>query len=371
MFSTITWVSNTEVFEELEIPSQFIETPFVYRNLLIEQYDRMPLYKNVVKHTIHVQGTEENILAFNTEIQNDYQILTYTTPFIIVEEIQGFTRQLQIALYKLGYKTKINYHHDGDTMIFVPLVNNEHIYVKELINIDVLNFIGYKPLIDLFIDKVKLHIAASDLIHQCDLTPFDYILINNVPVVKVNGQTEKEVIATRAEFGRDKLLPIVTKITHLSNNNIFTINLHKNKSIAYLKYAAIRAFVDLYKNTKELELYKDIKVNDHLMISVPVVDKIDELKDKIYQYMNVKKSDYFIMQYDTEKEAASQRAQMTINNNGIYLTIPLKDKYYVVGNLIPKKSNQTFDTLEDGVFDTNIDNQEIVGLIPKLKTPAV
>ena len=213
--STITWVSDIDLFKQLlDIPSYLIETPLLVNDLLIDEYIRTPLYKGLIKHEIHIQGSNHAIVDFNYLIQNDLKILTYTTRFIKVEEILGFTRQLQIALYQQGYITDIKYYMNGDDMTFVPMINGEHLYVYKHIDIDVDSFIGYKPLVDLYIDPVELKIAASDLIYQCDLTPFDYI-VNYIPVVKVGGSSEKEVFATRAEFGMDKLLPIVSKIIDL------------------------------------------------------------------------------------------------------------------------------------------------------------
>ena len=364
--STITWVSNKDLFNQIfKIPSYLIETPLIMNDLLIINYIRTPLYKGIVKHMIDVQGSEQAIIDFNYLVQNNFKVLTYTTRLIKVEEILGFTRQLQIALYQHGYKTDIIYYINGDNMTFVPMIKGENVYVEKMIDIDVDAFIGYKPLVDLYIDPVSLKIAASDLIYQCDLTPFDYI-INKMPVVKVNGQTEQEVIATRAEFSMDKLLPIVSKIINLHDVKIksdminVNLNLDRIEAMAYLKYAAIRAYVDLYKD----DHYKDIKVSSNMTVKLPV--KNEDLINKIHEYVNVKRSDYFVHGYKTQKEAASNRAMMTLDNNGIYLTIPINNQYYVVGNRTPKKTNyEIYNTVEDGVYDITIDNKDIVGLMPR------
>ena len=391
MLSTLTWISDKDIFNELlGVPSYLIETPIMINDVLIEQYSRTPLYKGLIKHVVTVQGSDDTdiggvnaIEEFNKLIQNNFYVMTYTTPLIRVEEILGVTRQLQIALYNKGYKTKIIYYINGNEMTFVLMIKDENLYVDHDIVINVEAFIGYKPLVDLYVDPVEVYIAASELIFQCDLTPFDYIVINGIPVVKVGGQTEQEVFAIRAEFGMDKLLPIVSKIINLYNNNInnnlLTIeaikealtNLSVNHKMVYLKYAAIRAYMDLYKNDQ----YKDIKVSSNLMLSVPSsVTDMEEYRKKVNDYMNVKKTDYFVQVYKTQKEAANDRALMTLDNNGIYLTIPLNNDYYVVGNLTPKMINyeMIYDTLEDGVYDATINKQEVLGLTSKKpKVPQV
>lgn len=368
--TTIVWVTEKDIFEALlEVPGYLVESPLVLNNILINQYIRTPLYKGLIKHEVDVEGTSEDIENFNTLIQNNLKIITFTTKLIKVEEILGFTRQLQIALFKQGYKCKIKYDFEGLQMTFTPIINGEYLYAYDDIILDVDQFIGYKPLIDLYIDPVKLHIASSDLIYECDLTPFDYKTVNNIPVVKINGQTEQEVFSTRAEFGMDKLLPIVSRLIYLHNQPTLRFKSKQNiNNQIYLKYAAIRAFVDTYKNTPDLENYKKIIVDADLNVILP---NNNNIKNKINQYMYQKKSDYFIQPYNTLKEANNARALMTLENDGIYLTISNHGKYYVVGNIKPKNThyNLIYDLEEDGVYDTMVDDKKIVGLI--YKTPQV
>ncbi len=366
--STIVWISDKDLFKELlDVPSYMIDTPLVMANLLISQYIRIPLYKGLVKHEIDVEGSDEAINHFNQLIINDLEILTFTTKLIKVEEILGFTRQLQIALYRLNYKTKIQYQFDGDYMIFTPTVKGEYLYTNDHIDIDIEKMIGYKPLVDLYIEPVKLHIASSQLIYNLDLTDFNYHVIHDVVVVEVNGQTEQEVFATRAEFGMDKLLPVVSKLINLHNQP--SIHVKSNNKI-YLKYAAIRAYVDLYKNTIKLENYKKIAIDSNDNVILPdgpwIPGNITEIKNKIDQYMHHKKSDYFVQPYPTLKEAATARALMTLENDGIYLSVKQNNQYYVVGNIKPKHINYniSYDTKEDGVYDTMINDKKIIGLIP-------
>jgi hypothetical protein len=51
---------------------------------------------------------------------------------------------------------------------------------------------------------------------------------------------------------------------------------------------------------------------------------------------------------------------MTLENNGIYLTVPLSDQYYVVGNLNPKtiNNNITYETIPKSYLSW-IDRYEI------------
>lgn len=300
MLSTVTWISSKDIFKELfDISSYRIETPIFINagmanltdDLLIDDYIRTPLYKGLVKHVVRIQGSEQSIIDFNYLIQNDLKMVTFTTKLIKVEEILGFTRQLQIALYRQGYKTTIKYYIHGNTMTFVPMMKEENLYVPIDLDINVESFIGYKPLVDLYIDPVSLKIAASDLIFECDLTHFDYI-VNNIPVVEVNGQTEKEVIATRAEFAMDKLLPIVSKIIHLNSAKkeeafvkINVTDLNPIDAISHVK-DAIKSCLKTDRSAPHGYKNSDIKVSSSLIVSLPDNEYGHALKNKIQAYVD-------------------------------------------------------------------------------------
>ena len=419
MLSTLTWVSdsNYDVFQDIfDVPDYLIETPLAYDGLLIDEYIRTPMYKGLFKNEITYSGDST---SFNQLLDNiDLKVLSYTIPVIEVELLPGVMRLLQISLYKRGYDTKMIFNKE-DVITLIPMINDENMYTDEFVDIDVEAFIGYKPLIDLYTDQVDTKIAASDLIDLCDLSFFNYKIIDGIKVVEVNGQSEKEVISVRAEFTIERLLPIVSKIVNLYPTTFYVkpsvlanevIDVYQFKrmgdfiqhpsltkswflesmkriedgllplmtmngewifqyesnleTLAYLKYAAIRAYVDLYKNSPVLNHYKDIKVSSDLNVSVPIFyDDVEKIKNKINQYMN-KKTDQYVQVFGKD-DAIYNRVRMSLDNNGIYLTFPLNKTWVVVGNKVPQQTYKGKTSESDGVFDVVYEGKDVVGLMEK------
>lgn len=326
----ITWVSKESDFND-------IEPPLITENgLFIQYYHKTPLYHGLVKNEIDITGSKpEAIEAFKNDIRIhnvDLKVLTFKTNKVIkLEELPWVKRLLSIILFKLNYNIyNINHEFNHETT-FIPTVQitpynqpafTEYIYNNIDINIDEL--IGYKPLIDLFDDQVSLDIASSDFIWDCDLDSYQYEIIHNIPVIKVNGKEDLSLKAKYVEFSMNPMLKIQTNIySKMTTSNNFIVGdwIFKYKSniktIAYLKYATIKSYVETF-NT--LNGVNDIKVGFDLLIKMPKSN--NEIKHKISEYMNHKP---FV--YITNKNNAIFNA---MENN--FMAFPIYNQWAVVGD---------------------------------------
>lgn len=402
----ITWISKSDLIFDF---TNDIETPLITENgLFIQYYHKTPLYLGLVKNEMDVTGSKpEAIEELNDSISKiNLQLLQFKTPIMTVEELFWVKRLLSIILYKLNYNIFSINHEINDITTLTPTVQitsfnqepfTENIYYdvddNDILNdININSLIGYKPLIDLVDDRISLDIVSSDLIWTCDLSSYNYDVIYDIPVIKVNGEEDLSFRAKYIEFSMNPLLQIQSNIYSMMKNTFSYDNIDEEivklynfkmiddhflqhdvlnkywldnfpsilisgdwvfeyksnlKTIAYLKYAAIRAYVDTYKT---LEYVNDIKVGFDLIVNMPILnDNIKVLKDKISYYMS--NTNPFV--YVTDKDDAIMTYVLS-RNSGYFLAFPIYNQWVVVGdNNINFKNNIAYH------FDID---DEIIGL---------
>lgn len=405
----ITWISKSDLIFDF---TNDIETPLITENgLFIQYYHKTPLYLGLVKHEMDVTGSKpEAIKELNDSISKiNLQLLQFKTSIMNAEELFWVKRLLSIILYKLNYNIFSINHEINDITTLTPTVQitpfndgllapfnhepfTENIYYDNDINIDIDSLIGYKPLIDLVDDRISLDIASSDLIWACDLSSYNYDVIYDIPVIKVNGEEDLSFRAKYIEFSMNPLLQLQSNIYYMMKNTFSYENIDEKiikkynfkmikdnflqhdvlgeywlnnfpnvlisgdwvfeytsnlKTIAYLKYAAIRAYIDIYKT---LEYVNDIKVGFDLIVNMPILnDNIIDLKNKISYYMSLVKP--FV--YVTDKDDAIM-TYLLLYNKGYFLAFPIYNQWFVVGdNNINFKNNISYH------FDVK---DEIIGL---------
>jgi len=391
----LTWISNSsfKLYDEKIIAPMITED-----GLFIEYYQETPLYHNLIKHQIDISKSKPSAIN-NFNINSDYYILTFTCPQINEIELLWVKRLVSIILFKLNYNiVNINHEMENDYIRLIPLVFikplhnvgfSENIYVNNNIKINIDELIGYKPLIDLYEYTASLEIASSDLIWACDLSPYSYDILYDIPVIKINQLDELK--ARHTEFSMNPLLSLQSNVYFLSKNtfsyskipddmikkynfkvieqydhyflqhNIFdkywldkkspvalisgdwvSILQPTIKNLAYLKYIAIRAYVDLFKNN--INNINNIKIGFDLAIEIPInnYDDIEKLKNKINVMMIKYKPYVFIGDKD---EIIINYISSNISNNGVFLGFPIYDKWVLVGNqpIIKNNINYQFD----------------------------
>lgn len=386
----LTWISDIP----FKLYDQVVEAPMITEDgLYVEYYHETPLYHHLIKHEIIINKSKpEAINNFNQFINSDYKIVTFTCNIMNEEELLWVKRLLSIMLYKLNYNIyNIDHLMENDYIRLIPSVQIdvfnslpiiENIYTKNTIDIDVNELIGYKPLIDLYEHTIALSVAASDLIWACDLEPYKYEIINDVPVIKLKHF--KHMKARYTEFSMNPLLSLQSNVIDLSKNtfsyepininygfkvieqynhyflqhdvfdkawvdsNIKRIKNNKLplatitgdwhyeptvKNVVFMKYLAIRAYVDLFKDIKDIN---DIKVGFDLSIQIPITsyDDIELLKNKISLLLLKNKPYLFI---GDKNEVINQYQSLDVNN--VFLGFPFYDEWVLVGNT-PIKTNK-------------------------------
>lgn len=376
----ITWVNKESLYDD-------IETPFATDDLFIKYFNKTPLYNGLYKY--------EMVAEPKIEIES-YEKLTFKTYIIDIDKVYWLNKLIQILLYRMGYHVNhVIIDTIGDYIIYTPTISGEYVYMDP-IDLDIEPLIGYKALID--DDNVSIEILASDLIWLCDLSLFKYDTIYDIPVIPVNGTEDLRLRTSKIEFAMNPLLAVQSNIYTLLKNTFYYPDYDKQfvtqygfkilkenylqhdlfdkywlehtpsymidgdwvlmyesnvKSVAYLKYAAIRAYVDIYQDTKMMNRVNDIKVGFDLLVSMPInSDKdIEKLKNKINIYMTVKKNNPFI--YVTNKNEA---IATYLSSQGTALTFPFYDEWVVVSNRkenINVKNNVNVGDEIIGIYDIN------------------
>lgn len=406
MLSTkITWISDSP----FKLYDETVEAPMITEDgLYVEYYHETPLYHHLIKHDIDIhQSKPQAIQHFNQFIKSDYHVVSFTCQLVNEEELLWVKRLLSIVLYQLNYDIyNVDHLMENDYIRLIPTVKIdvfnslpiiENIYRKDDLDIDVNQFIGYKPLIDLYDHTIPLSVAASDLIWACDLETYQYEVIDNIPVIKL--EHFKHMKARYTEFSMNPLLSLQSKVIDLSkntfsyepiNNKITTRygfkvieqynhyflqhdlfdktwlienmkRIENNKlplttitidwaheptvkNIVFMKYIAIRAYVELFNTIKEVN---DIKVGFDLSIQVPIFsyDDIALLKNKISLLLLKNKPYVFIGSKD---EVINQ-----YSTDGIFLGFPFYEEWALVGNKAISKSTGK---------SKKLDKNEIIGL---------
>ncbi len=378
----ITWVNKESLYDD-------IETPFATDDLFIKFFNKTPLYNGLYKYEMDVVGS--------IDIES-YEKLTFKTYIIDIDKVYWLNRLIQIILYRMGYHVNhVIIDTIGDHIIYTPTISGEYVYIENPIDLNIESLIGYKALID--DDNVSIEIASSDLIWLCDLSLFKYDIIYDIPVILVNGVEDLRLRTSKIEFAMNPVLAVQSNIYTLLKNTFYYPDYDKEliirygfkilgenylqhdlfdkywldqneqsyiidgdwllmyesnvKSVAYLKYAAIRAYVDLYQKTKMMHRVNDIKVGFDLLVYMPIdSDKdIEKLKNKINIYMTVKKNNPFI--YVTNKNHA---VSIYLSSQGTALTFPFYDEWVVVSNIKENINVTNKIDVDDeiiGIYDIN------------------
>lgn len=399
----ITWISKETdlIINDFNDIYNEIEPPLITEDgLFIQYYNKTPLYKGLVKNEMDVTGSKSSAIKnLNDKISKiNMPLLTYKTDNLItLENLPWVKRLISIILYKLNYNI---YNINEQNNIFTPTVQinefTENIY-GENYEIDVNSLIGYKPLIDIFDDSISLDIVSSDLIWTCDLSGYNYDVIYNIPVIRVNGIEDKSSKAKYIEFSMNPMLQLQSTIYSLMKNTFYyektpqvekierqynfkrigdflqhdyldrywLDNYIKNKksnvlisgnwifeyksnlkSMAFLKYASIRSYIDLYLK------YEDIKIGFDLLTSIPIKsDDVSILRNNIEKYMS---NDDPYLKITDKNDAIMTYILAHKSKKSIFLTFPIYDKWAVVGNIHENIKH-------DIIYEFDVDD-EIIGI---------